>query len=50
MIKWVKQNGSEIETNERKETVKYCESLGWKRKDEQQQQAKRGRPSKQHSD
>lgn len=29
---WIKENGSEIETNDRKETIAYAESLGWKRK------------------
>jgi len=32
LIKWVKPSKLEIETNDRKETVAYCESLGWKRK------------------
>ena len=31
MIKWVKQNGKEIETNDQPETVKAAEGLGWKR-------------------
>jgi len=29
---WIKSNGNEIETNDRKETVDYCKSLGWKEK------------------
>ena len=28
-MKWIKSNGSEIETNDRKETIEYCKSLGW---------------------
>jgi hypothetical protein len=28
---WTKPNGNEIETNDEKATVEYCESLGWKR-------------------
>ena len=32
-IKWVKPNGNELETNDNKDTVAYCESLGWKRAD-----------------
>ena len=32
MIKWIKPSGVELETNDSKETVAYCESLGWKRK------------------
>ena len=31
MLKWIKDNGQEIETNDRKETIEYCESLGWER-------------------
>jgi len=31
MIKWIKTNGNEIETNSEKATIKYCESLGWER-------------------
>lgn len=31
MIKWVKPNGLEIETNDMTATIEYCESLGWKR-------------------
>ena len=32
MIKWIKDNGQEIETNDRPETVTHCESIGWKKK------------------
>lgn len=28
---WIKPNGNKIETNDKKETIAYCESLGWKR-------------------
>lgn len=31
MIKWIKPSGLEITTNERSETVAYCEKLGWER-------------------
>ena len=31
MIKWVKPNGTEIQTNDRPETIEYCESLKWAR-------------------
>ncbi len=31
MIKWIKPNDIEIETNDLKATVEYCESLGWVR-------------------
>ncbi len=42
-IKWVKPNGNEIETNDLKDTVEYCESLNWKRADAPK---KRGRKPK----
>ena len=29
-MKWIKKNGNKIETNDLKETVEYCKSLGWK--------------------
>lgn len=32
MIIWIKPSGVEIETNGLEKTVKYVESLGWKRK------------------
>lgn len=40
-MKWIKDNGNEIETNDRKETIEKCESLGWKRESK-----KPGRPKK----
>ena len=33
MIKWIRPSGSEIETNDSKETIEHCESLGWKKAD-----------------
>ena len=30
-ILWKKPNGNELETNDMKDTVEYCESLGWER-------------------
>lgn len=30
-MKWVKQNGQEIETNDEPATIKGAEALGWKR-------------------
>ena len=30
-VLWKKPSGMEMETNDRKETVEYCESLGWER-------------------
>lgn len=32
MIDWIKPSGLEIQTNDRPETIAYCESLGWKQK------------------
>jgi hypothetical protein len=29
-MKWIKPSGLEIETNDMKETIEYCKSLGWK--------------------
>jgi len=31
-IEWTRPGGRKIKTNDRKETIAYCESLGWKRK------------------
>lgn len=36
MIKWTKTNGQEIETNDLEATVEYCESLGWKRSEQEE--------------
>jgi len=41
LIKWTKPSGVEIQTNDREETIEYCESLGWKREGEKK---KAGRP------
>ena len=41
MIKWVKPSGIEIETNDNKATVDYCESLKWKRAGEKKLKSKR---------
>ncbi len=40
-MKWVKPNGNEIETNDKPATVKYCESLGWKKKATKKKAAKK---------
>lgn len=32
MITWIRPSGSEIETNDRQETIDGCERMGWKRK------------------
>lgn len=29
---WIKPSGVEVKTNDRKETIEYCKSLGWKEK------------------
>lgn len=31
-MEWVKPSGVEVKTNDMPETIKYCESLGWKEK------------------
>lgn len=36
MITWVKPSGSEITTNDLKETIEYCKSLGFKRKEKKE--------------
>ena len=33
MITWTRPDGSNLETNDMSETIKYCESLGWNRSD-----------------
>jgi len=30
-MKWIKDNGQEIETNNLPDTIAYCESIGWER-------------------
>ncbi len=35
MIKWIKPDGGKVESNERKETVAYLESINWKREGEE---------------
>ena len=47
-IRWVKQNGTEIDTNAEKATVEYCVKLGWDRVDAEatKPKARRGRPKK----
>jgi len=40
---WIKESGLEIETNDLEATVKHCEELGWKQKEEKK---KAGRPKK----
>lgn len=47
MIKWTKENGNELETNDEKATIEYCESLGMKREGEKK---KPGRPPKEKSE
>ena len=32
VIKWIKPNGNEIETDDDDVTIQYCESLDWKQK------------------
>jgi hypothetical protein len=46
-MKWIKPNGTEIETNDREETIEYCKSLGWK---DAAEKKPRGRPRKEVTD
>ena len=39
-MRWKKPSGLEIETNDDKETVEYCESLGWERVKETKKKGK----------
>ena len=32
LIEWIKPSGTEVTTNDRKDTIEYCKSLGWKEK------------------
>jgi len=41
-MKWIKPNGTEIETRDTEEVIAYCESLGWKNADAKP----KGRPRK----
>lgn len=45
MITWIKPSGVELETNDFPATIAAAESLGWKRKGEEEK-PKRGRPPK----
>ena len=38
-MKWKKPNGTRIETNDMKETLEYCRSLGWEEVDEETKKA-----------
>lgn len=46
MIKWIKPNGNEIETNDEKATIEYCESLGWERADKKEAPKKKAKKTK----
>lgn len=39
-MKWIKPSGTEIETNDREETVAACEAMGWKKKSAAKPKAK----------
>ena len=41
-MKWMRPSGVEIETNDRDVTIKYCESLGFKRIDANDDTSKEG--------
>ena len=47
-MKWIKDNGQEIETNDLKATIEGAVALGWKPADEvkKEESKKRGRPFK----
>jgi hypothetical protein len=47
-MKWVKPNGTEIETLDTEEIIAYCESIGWERADASKKP--RRRPRKQAVD
>lgn len=36
-MKWIKDNGQEIETNDMEGTVEYCKSIGWKPMEDKQE-------------
>jgi len=40
-MKWIKPSGQEIETNDRKETMDYCKSLGWWQAESEKSKRKR---------
>jgi len=46
MITWTRPSGVDIETNDKKETITFAESLGWKRKVKVEKIVKRVRRSK----
>ena len=41
MIEWTRPSGSKITTNDRKETISSCESMGWNRADKEEPKQKR---------
>ena len=43
-MKWIKDNGDEIETNDLPATVEHCKAIGWTEKEAPKK--KRGRPAK----
>jgi len=43
-MKWIKENGQEIETNDLEATIKHCKSIGWAPADKEKKKA--GRPKK----
>lgn len=45
-IRWMRESGNLIETNDEPATVEHCEAQGWKREGEEGGPAKRGRPAK----
>lgn len=45
-MKWIRPSGSEIETNDRKETIEHCKSLGWKSAKKEVKEETREAPKK----
>ena len=43
---WIKPSGMEVKTNDMPETIKYCESLGWKQKEEVKKEPKKKKTEK----
>ena len=48
-MKWIKDNGQEIETNDLEATIEHCESIGWKQADKAPKK-KAGRPKKEKAE
>ncbi len=47
-MKWIKDNGQEIETNDLEATIEHCKSIGWTPADKEKKKA--GRPKKEKAE